>query len=102
MTRRSLDLRLQGRKSTLRRCFWEFLWGEWWFWRGCANGGTVIFGRALQISLEVYVPGLWLYSFLNAGCPPCSHTRVDLEHAVGSGHHREPAEVFRYQILRSE
>lgn len=82
MTGKRVEFRLQGRKCTFWRCIWEFLWGEWWFWRGRPNGGTVIFWRAVQISLIVYLPTLWLHSFLSAECPPCHYTRIALEHAV--------------------
>jgi hypothetical protein len=71
-----------GRPGGFLRCVWEALWGEWWFWSGRPNGGTVIFWRALQISLTVYLPALWLHSALSAECPNCDAAWVDFEHAA--------------------
>jgi hypothetical protein len=69
------------RPDDCRRRFWERLWGEWWFWSGRPNGGTVIFWRALQISLLVYLPALGLYSFLSAECPcGCHPSWTGFEH----------------------
>ena len=78
-----MTVRLEGRKCSLLKAIWEFLWGEWWFWFGHPNGGTVIFWRAVQISVvPVYLLGLWLHSYLGAECPPCHFTRTALEHAL--------------------
>ena len=72
-----------GRPKQFSRCIWEALWGEWWFWSGRPNGGTVVFWRALQISLLVYALGLWAHSFLSAGCPcECYFSWAGLGHDV--------------------
>jgi hypothetical protein len=50
---------------------WEKLWsaltGEWMLRRGCPNGGTVIFCRTVQITLILYLIGLWLRSLFVFG-----------------------------------
>ncbi|MCF1814683.1 MULTISPECIES: hypothetical protein [Mycobacterium avium complex (MAC)] len=43
--------------------------GEWMFWRGRPNGGTVILGRSLQVALLLYLIALWLRSFITAAWP---------------------------------
>jgi hypothetical protein len=62
---------IQGRKCTLSRCAWEAITGEWWFWIGRPNGGTVIFFRTLQITAILYVIGLTLQSILLSCSGPC-------------------------------
>jgi hypothetical protein len=47
----------------------ELVTGEWWFWWGRPNGGTVILRRSLQVSLMLYLIGLWLRSLFNAAWP---------------------------------
>jgi hypothetical protein len=82
MEDKKLEFRIQGRKCTFWRCVSELLWGEWWFWRGRPNGGTVIFWRALQISFLVYLPALWMHSFLSAECPACHLSWTGFEHTT--------------------
>jgi hypothetical protein len=50
----------------------QLVTGEWMFWWGRPNGGTVIIWRSVQITLTMYLLGLALRSFFKAGCPgPC-------------------------------
>lgn len=53
--------------------FWamvgELISGEWMFWGGRPNGGTVILCRSLQIALMFYLIGLWLRSIFSAAHP---------------------------------
>lgn len=61
-----------GVKWTCSR-IWEFVTGEWWFWWGLPNGGTIILLRTAQVTFIFYVLGLALRSYLEAGCAtaPC-------------------------------
>ena len=55
---------------TFCRLVWELLTGEWWFWAGHPNGGTVVFWRTVQITAVFYVPALVLRSIFSApSCP---------------------------------
>jgi hypothetical protein len=46
--------------------FFEFLTGEWWFWWGHPNGGTIIFLRSVQIAFSLWPVAVALRSLFNA------------------------------------
>lgn len=58
-----------GRPDKFWSCVGEVLSGEWMFWRGRPNGGTIILGRSLQVALTVYLIGLWLRLLFSAAWP---------------------------------
>jgi hypothetical protein len=64
---------IEGRKFNLGRFIWELFTGEWWFWCGRPNGGTVIFWRTVQITVIFSAIALAARSYLVAGCAavPC-------------------------------
>lgn len=55
--------------KTLHEQIGEILSGEWMFWRGRPNGGTVILWRSLQVALMLYLIGLWLRTLFDASWP---------------------------------
>lgn len=68
---------MEGRKDVYSAvtcagsCFFEFVSGEWMFRCGHPNGGTIIILRTVWVTAGIYLLGLGLRSYYNAGCPSC-------------------------------
>ena len=58
--------------------FWSALTGEWMLLCGCPNGGTVIFFRSVQVTLILYLIGLWLRSLFIFGVALPWHSHFSL------------------------